>query len=116
MQIRISILNILLLFISMISCAKDNTTNTKLVVTPDETYGKITLDSLPGYSQPYSSFVGFDSETSDDCFTVGSKFYIYIDRKSTSNYDFDEMYYRKVTIKQTISKYQEETISLISNN
>lgn len=60
---------------------------------------RITLDSSPGYSQPYSSFVGFDSETSDDCFTVGSEFYIYIDRKSTSNYDFDEMYYRKVTIK-----------------
>ncbi len=60
---------------------------------------RITLDSLSGYSQPYSSFVGFDSETSDDCFTVGSEFYIYIDRKSTSNYDYDEMYYRKVTIK-----------------
>ena len=60
---------------------------------------RITLDDSPGYSQPYSSFVGFDSEASDDCFTVGSAFYIYIDRKSTSNYDYDEMYYRKVTIK-----------------
>jgi len=60
---------------------------------------QITLDYSPGNMQPYSSFAGFDSETSDDCNTVGSEFYIYIDRKSLVNYDNDEMYYRKVTIK-----------------
>ncbi len=50
MEIHISILTILVLFISMISYKKDNTLNTKLLVTPDEKYGKITLDSSPGYS------------------------------------------------------------------
>ncbi|MBV5349428.1 hypothetical protein JZU61_07255 [bacterium] len=61
---------------------------------------RIKLDYAPGNMQPYSSFVGFDSDASDDSHIVGSEFYIYIDRKNISNYDYDEMYYRKVTIKK----------------
>jgi len=58
---------------------------------------QITLDYQSGAYQPYSCFAGFDSETSDDCNTVGSEFYIYMDRKFFNN-DPEQIYYRKVTI------------------
>lgn len=53
MQTRISILNILVLFISFTSCSKYNTTNTKPVVTPGNTTGRITIVPLTQiYSDP----------------------------------------------------------------
>jgi len=58
----------------------------------------IQLDYAPGCMQPYSSFVGFNSEASDDSHIVGSVFYIYIDRKKLSDYNYDDMYSRKITI------------------
>lgn len=58
----------------------------------------IVLDNAEGFMHPYSCFVGFGDESNDDCTEVNKEFYIYICRKNLSNYDYDEIYYRKITI------------------
>jgi hypothetical protein len=60
---------------------------------------QIVLDEAAGMMHPYSTFVGFNDEASDDCNSVGSEFYLYINRKSLDDYEIDEMYYQKLTIK-----------------
>jgi hypothetical protein len=58
----------------------------------------ITLDHADGFMFPYSSFVGFGDQGNDDGTVVEKEFYIYICRKKLANYNYDEIYYRKVTI------------------
>lgn len=59
----------------------------------------IVLDHCPGMMHPYSSIVGFGKDSRDDSFVVGNTFYIYYVRKKGKDYDYDEMYYKKIQIK-----------------
>ena len=58
----------------------------------------ITLDFAEGFMHPYSCFVGFGDEGNEDGTRVDKIFYVYICRKKVVNYEFDEIYYRKILI------------------
>jgi len=56
------------------------------------------VDSVSGFSQPYSTFVSLSADASSDCRVVGSDFYLIYPHKDVSNYRNDTLYRRRITL------------------